>query len=100
MRMKYDGDCAEYEAAIVKILKAGMAVTKDDGKRKRYASAIEAIADNRLEKAEEKIVKVFDVNVVRKETVTVTASDESDAERKAVESIGVRDNESVTADAE
>lgn len=98
MKRKYTGGCAEYEAAIVAVLRAGMEVTGDVAKRRRYAAAIEAIADARVEKAEAQIVSEYEVNVVRKSTVTVTAADEAEAERKAIAGLDVGEGESVGAE--
>ena len=82
MKSRYTGDCAEWDVALVSILVNAMIATDDMDRRKRYAAAIEAIADSYVEKVEGSIENVYDVAVTRESTVTVVADSEDGARVK------------------
>ena len=77
------------------ILANDMIVTSYMVKRKRYAAAIEAIADSYVEKVEGSIENVYDVEVTRKFTATVAAESEDKARSKALDGLDIGDGETV-----
>ena len=66
------------------ILANAMIVTGYMVKRKKYAAAIEAIADSYVEKVEGSIENVYDVEVTRKSTATVIEDSEDGPRSKAL----------------
>ena len=95
MKSRYTGDCAEWDVALVSILVNAMIATDDMDRRKRYAAAIEAIADSYVEKVEGSIENVYDVEVTRKFTATVAAESEDKAMSKALDGLDIGDGETV-----
>ena len=95
MKSRYTGDCAEWDVALVSILVNAMIATDDMDRRKRYAAAIEAIADSYVEKVEGSIENVYDVEVTRKFTATVAAESEDKARSKALDGLDIGDGETV-----
>lgn len=89
MKSRYTGDCAEWDAARVSILANAMVATDNMERRKRYAAAIEAMADAYVEKVEGSIENVYDVEVTRKPTATVVAKSEDEARGKALDGLGI-----------
>ena len=79
------------------ILANAMIVTGYMVKRKKYTDAIEAIADKYAELVEDRIEKVYDVEVTRKFTATVAAESEDKARVKALEGLDINDGETVDA---
>ena len=95
MKSRYTGDCVEWDVALVSILVNAMIATDDMDRRKRYAAAIEAIADSYVEKVEGIIENVYDVEVTRKFTATVAAESEDKARSKALDGLYIGDGETV-----
>ena len=79
------------------ILANAMIVTGYMVKRKKYTDAIEAIADKYAELVEDRIEKVYDVEVTRKFTATVAAESEDKARVKALDGLDINDGETVYA---
>lgn len=98
MKSRYTGDRAEQDVVRVSILANAMVATDNMEKRKRYAAAIEAMADAYVEKVEGSIENVYDVDITRKSTATVVADSEDEARAKAVAGLGIHDGEAVTAE--
>lgn len=97
MKIKYNATCTEWDSQLVKILLAGREATMNEEKREKYSHAIELIADTYLERMNEKVEKVFEVNIIRKSTVMVSAKDENEASTKAA-GVDNRDSETVTTE--
>ena len=66
------------------ILANAMIVTGYMVKRKKYTDAIEAIADKYAELVEDRIEKVYDVEITRKSTATVIEDSEAGARSKGL----------------
>ena len=79
------------------ILANAMIVTGYMVKRKKYTDAIEAIADKYAELVEDRIEKVYDVEITRKSTATVAAESEDKARSKALDGLDINDGETVDA---
>lgn len=97
MRSRYRSECTEWDAQVVTILANAMIATDNMDRRKRYAAAIEAIADSYVEKVEGSIENVYDVEVTRKFTATVAAESEDKARSKALDGLDINDGETVDA---
>lgn len=97
MKSRYRSECTEWDMARVSILVNAMIATDNMDRRKRYAAAIEAIADSYVEKVEGCIENVYDVEVTRKSTATVVADSEDGARVKALEGLDINDGETVDA---
>ena len=95
MRSRYSSECTEWDAQVLVMLSNAMVVTDDMDRRKRYAAAIEAIADSYVEKVEGIIENVYDVEVTRKFTATVAAESEDKARSKALDGLDIGDGETV-----
>lgn len=96
-KSRYTGDRAEWDVVRVTILANAMVATDDMERRKRYAAAIEAMADAYVEKVEGSIENVYDVEVTRKSTATVVAGSEDEAKVKALDGLDIDDGEAVDA---
>ena len=77
------------------ILANAMIVTGYMVKRKKYTDAIEAIADKYAELVEDRIEKVYDVEITRKSTATVVTDSEDGARVKALDGLDIDDGETV-----
>ena len=77
------------------ILANAMIVTGYMVKRKKYTDAIEAIADKYAELVEDRIEKVYDVEITRKSTATVVTDSEDGARVKAFDGLDIGDGETV-----
>ena len=95
MRSRYRSECTEWDAQVLVMLSNAMVVTGNMERRKRYAAAIEAIADSYVEKVEGSIENVYDVEVTRKSTATVAAESEDKARSKALDGLDINDGETV-----
>ena len=80
------------------ILANAMIVTGYMVKRKKYTDAIEAIADKYAELVEDRIEKVYDVEITRKSTAIVVTDSEDGARVKALDGLDINDGEAVTAE--
>ena len=79
------------------ILANAMIVTGYMVKRKKYTDAIEAIADKYAELVEDRIEKVYDVEITRKSTAIVVTDSEDGARVKALDGLDINDGETVDA---
>ena len=77
------------------ILANAMIVTGYMVKRKKYTDAIEAIADKYAELVEDRIEKVYDVEITRKSTAIVVTDSEDGARVKALDGLDINDGEIV-----
>lgn len=77
------------------MLSNAMVLTGNMERRKRYADAIEAIADKYAELVEDRIEKVYDVEITRKSTATVVTDSEDGARVKAFDGLDIGDGETV-----
>ena len=77
------------------ILANAMIVTGYMVKRKKYTDAMEAIADRYAELVEDRIEKVYDVEITRKSTATVIEDSEDGARSKALAGLDINDGETV-----
>ena len=97
MRSRYSSECTEWDAQVLVMLSNAMVVTGNMERRKRYAAAIEAMADRYAELVEDRIEKVYDVEITRKSTATVVADSEDGARVKALDGLDINDGETVDA---
>jgi hypothetical protein len=96
MKVKYHADCTEWDSQLSTILFNAMQAANKVEDKEKYANAILLLGETYLEIMKAKVEKVYDVEVTRKTRVSVAASDEDDAKKKALTDIDSDETVEVT----